>query len=177
MIYLLFKKQWVEHEPEYLSHEQEAVRLEPTLLGAKKSNIKNQRFRIQDGKPVLSIGDIMSRELLHVTHNTPLKVCGSIMKNESVHHLAVFNDGHFCGLISDRDILFARNNDSSAKANADSVATTVVMAIHESAPAGITAKVLLQEGINALPVLDDDLNICGIVTTRDFLRVLSGLIH
>tara|TARA_R110000868_G_scaffold68518_7_gene202575 strand:+ start:13751 stop:14278 length:528 start_codon:yes stop_codon:yes gene_type:complete len=175
MIYLLFKNQWVEHEPDYLSHEQESVRLEPTLVGA-KSNTKNQRFRIHDGKPIISIADIMSRDILHVTHNTPLSVCSSIMKNEGVHHLAVFNDGHFCGLISDRDILFTSHLLTDKK-TAAAVATTVVMAIHENAPAGLTANVLLHEGINALPVLDDDLNICGIVTTRDFLRVLSGLIH
>tara|TARA_R110000868_G_scaffold117600_13_gene312441 strand:- start:11122 stop:11652 length:531 start_codon:yes stop_codon:yes gene_type:complete len=176
MIYLLFKNQWVEHEPDYLSHDNETFRLEPTLVGGSKSNIKSQRFRVQDGKPMISISDVMTREILHVTHNTPLTVCSSIMKNEGVHHLAVFNDGHFCGLISDRDILFTSHKPVHKK-TADAVATTVVMAIHENTPAGLTAKVLLQEGINALPVLDDDLNICGIVTTRDFLRVLSGLIH
>lgn len=177
MFYLLFKNQWVEHELSYLNQESDDARLEATKPGLSgKFNIAHQRFRLKDGVPVVTLADIMSKEILHVTPDTPLSVCRHIMETEGIHHLAVFNDGQFSGLISDRDInLVARLPDAS-KMKASQVTSTIILAASESTTLGRTCQVFLKEGISALPVLNEDLNISGIVTLRDMIRVLGNLL-
>lgn len=86
MLYLLFKNDWVQHTPDYLLPE-------------------NAQSPAIDGKPVVMLADVMSANVLHVSLKTPLIACHHIMKTEGVHHLAVFEDSKFCGLISDRDVL------------------------------------------------------------------------
>lgn len=176
MLYLLFKNDWVEHTPDYLLPENDRPRLEATVAAGHAQNIKNARFHKIDGKPVVMAADLMSSNVLHVSLKTPLIACHHIMKTEGVHHLAVFEDGKFCGLISDRDVLIFAKSELAKKATAADIITTVVLAAHESTTIGRTAKVFLQEGINAMPVLDDELAIVGIITTKDILRFMTSII-
>ncbi len=175
MIYLLFKNQWVDHSPDYLDPSCESTRLEPTLIGAKK-NTKNQRYLLKDGKPLVKMSDIMTTEVLHVTLKTPLKVCAHIMNTEGVHHLGVFDDGQFCGIISDRDIRAVSKLKDFDKILVSQIETTVVMAVSTELGVGQASLIMQNEGINCLPILDDDLNIAGIITSTDLLRVLSNLL-
>jgi len=177
MFYLLFKNQWVEHELSYLTQEADQARLDATQPGLNKPyNVANQRFRLKDGVPVITLSDIMSKEILHVTPETPLNVCQHIMDQEAVHHLAVFKDGQFSGLISDRDIKLVARIPNSSKMKAMEVSSTIILAANENTTVGRTCQVFLKEGISALPILDEDLNICGIVTLRDMIRILSHLL-
>lgn len=176
MIYLFFKNQWVEHVPEYLGADTEKARLEPTLTGQGHVNTKNQRYILKDGKPLIKLSDIMTRDLLHVSLKTPIKVCTHIMNNEGVHHLAVFDDGQFCGIISDRDLRTVSKLSNLDKILVEQIETTVVMGASSELTVGQASLIMKNESINCLPVLDEDLNLAGIVTSSDLLRVLSNLV-
>lgn len=176
MIYILLKNQWVEHTPDYLSIDCEKARLEPTLTGVGKINTKNQRLLIQNDRVTITLNDIMSPEILHVSLKTPVKVCSHIMNTEGVHHLAVFDDGKFCGIISDRDIKTISKLPNLDKISVSNIETTVVMAAKSDLSVGQACVVMKNESINCLPVLDEDLNLVGIATSSDMLRVLANLI-
>ncbi|PIP88904.1 MAG: hypothetical protein COW01_04940 [Bdellovibrionales bacterium CG12_big_fil_rev_8_21_14_0_65_38_15] len=176
MIYLLFKNQWVEHTPEYLHPDFEKARLEPTLVGQHHVNTKNQRYLLKDGKPLIKLSDIMTRDLLHVSLKTPIKVCSHIMNHEGVHHLAVFDDGQFCGIISDRDLRTVSKLSNLDKILVEQIETTVVMGASIELTVGQASLIMKNESINCLPLLDEDLNLAGIVTSSDLLRVLSNLV-
>lgn len=173
MFYILLKNQWVEHFPDYLGEDSERARLESTLPSGHAMNVKAQRFYIKNGQPVVIVADLMSSNVLHVSSQTPLVVCRHIMETEGVHHLAVFDNGHFSGLISDRDILAISSKLEAKKMVANSITTTVVMGVDQSTTVGQVGRVFLQEGINAMPVLDEEMGIIGIITTRDLLRFLT----
>lgn len=176
MVYLLFKNQWVEHTPDYLDADCEKARLDPTLIGSHKINTKNQRYILKDGKPLIKLCDIMTRDLLHVSLKTPIKACSHIMNIEGVHHLAVFEDGQFCGIISDRDIRTISKLSNLDKIHVDQIETTVVMGASTELSVGQASLIMRNESINCLPILDEDLNLAGIVTSSDLLRVLSNLV-
>jgi CBS domain-containing protein len=53
--------------------------------------------------------------------------------------------------------------------------TSPVFSIRESATLAQVATLMLDQGVNPVPVVDDDLNITGIVSRGDLVRVIARL--
>lgn len=116
------------------------------------------------------VSTVMSADLLTATPDTSLEEVRDVLKERGFHHLPVVDeDGRLLGLISHTDVGRAKPGD-----------VTVAHLMRDGAPVTVRADdhlelaiaMLAGGSIHALPVIDDDGFLAGIVTTSDLLRRL-----
>lgn len=172
MFYILLKNEWVEHVPDYISQECHRPRVEKTLIGGAQSNLKGRAPAI-DSTSKSYVGQVMSRNLMAVDAQDDLEKCFNIMKKNNIHHLIIEKENQFSGLISDRDLSLFSKVPNGDKMPVHAIASTVIMAVSEDAYIGQASLALLKESVSCLPVLNEDLEVSGIITTRDILKVCA----
>jgi len=125
----------------------------------------------------LTLGDMMTRNVKTLREDESLTAADWDMVVGEIRHLPVVDAAQrVIGMVSDRDILRAGGLErvSIARIMARGVRTGTA-----TTPAVDAAIRLLQAKQNALPVVDDDGRLVGIVTTTDFVelahRALAGL--
>jgi acetoin utilization protein AcuB len=125
----------------------------------------------------------LSRPVVTVRADAPLREARELMASHGIHHLLVEDRGRLVGIISDRDVARATSPyaDRAASSTRDEatldqpvyhVATFRLHVIDRHAPIEEAAAIFVERSISALPVIDERGDICGIVTTRDALRGL-----
>jgi acetoin utilization protein AcuB len=129
---------------------------------------------------MMLVQDIMQRDVVAVTPETPLAGVVGFLQRRGVRHLPVTDRGRLVGIISDRDLKSAiasvATSESAAPPSrlehltaADIMARTLVtiapmFAVEEAARLMVTRK------ISALPVTEDG-HLVGIVTDSDVLHL------
>jgi CBS domain-containing protein len=101
------------------------------------------------------------------------------MTIDEIRHLLVIDvDGRLVGIVSDRDILRAREHNTT-DAPLGRIMNREVMSVGPATPAAFAVERMMRGKYSALPVVDDSGRPIGIVTSTDFLeiayRALTGL--
>ena len=134
----------------------------------------------------MKVLDIMTPKVMCVYKTDSLAKASTLMNETDSHHLIVVEaDGSLVGIISDRDCKQAiaspfstfderRQTAFSTKILVERIMTPVPVTIIPSASVQEAANLMLEKGINALPVMHDGA-VIGIVTSTDLLRVLVWL--
>ncbi|UYV12949.1 MAG: CBS domain-containing protein [Phycisphaera sp.] len=132
----------------------------------------------------MRIEDIMTREVITASMDDSLESVRDLFTRYRFRHMPITGDkGELVGIISDRDMLanvspFAGTiNERPADANSLRRKAHQIMSRHpETAPMALHAEraalIMLQQRISALPIVDPDGILVGIVTMRDILRFL-----
>jgi acetoin utilization protein AcuB len=132
-------------------------------------------------KPVLLARDLMSSPVYTLSSDRPASEAWAEMTRRSIHHLPVTSvHGILVGIISDRDLLrqvpelTATTSLSQAahRTLADLMTRRVVSAAPTTNVRDI-ARLMLDERIHAVPILDGQRRLVGILTTRDLLRGIA----
>lgn len=151
----------------YLKNDFEKARLEPTLVHGEskhesKAGTKVDFFAI----------DVMSSPVKTLSVDSKLEDVRTLMKLDGIRHVPITKNGKFIGMISDRDLLKLdlAGTFSFLKAE-DAMNTLVVVASEETSLAHI-ARVLLEEKISALPVINDKHHLTGIISRSDILKIV-----
>lgn len=128
---------------------------------------------------MLTLGEMMTIEIKTLNEDDSLELADWDMTLGEIRHLPVVDrDRRVVGMVSDRDVLRA-----ALTHHQQSVAIAEIMThdVHASLPstAAIDAAVWLAESKrSALPVVDGEGKLLGIVTTTDFIelarRALAG---
>lgn len=101
----------------------------------------------------------------------------AVFEKSRFHHLPIINKSQqICGIISDRDLLrhaVAHRHDTKfgSKVIASIMRRTVITATAETEIRTI-AEVMTQRSFGALPIVDKDQQVIGIVSRSDILRTL-----
>lgn len=131
----------------------------------------------------MHVGRIMKTDLVTVPPIISLNEAQKIIADRSIDHLLVVDArGKLVGMVSDRDL--KKSSASSAttlskhelnylleKTPVDVIMTKRIIAITPGTTIERAARIMQENNISALPVVDDD-KLAGIITTSDVLDVL-----
>jgi acetoin utilization protein AcuB len=131
----------------------------------------------------MTVDAIMSRDVETVAPDVTLMEIQEVLRKRGFRHLLVVEDGALVGVISDRDVLrvispfldtlseSARDVKTLMRPASDVMRSDPVSASPDTSVED-AASMLLEHTISCLPVIGDDAQIQGIVTSKDLLRCL-----
>lgn len=123
--------------------------------------------------------DIMQSPVSFCSPEASLREVWEIFSEKRFRHLPVSRDGQtLLGLISDRDVLRHAPSVATPRPGGPShspvkeMMVTRLLTGHPNTEIRTIARVLLEERIGCLPILDDEHRLVGIITRSDVLRTL-----
>lgn len=118
----------------------------------------------------LTVNDLMTTAIVTVRSNETVREAHADMQLGMFRHLPVVDErGRLVGILSDRDILR-----TLARPKATLVAevmTREVVTVRPEQAAHVAAKLMVDRTIGALPVVNDEGKMIGLLTLTDFLEV------
>ena len=130
------------------------------------------------------IKEIMTRDVVTVKPEETIAVVSEKMNSLTAHHMPVVENGKIAGMISMNDIhkmehhFTIFNNPEAQDSNrqlfasmlAKDIMTTSVTTIHEDDNVGKAVDLLLENLFHALPVINHEEQLVGIITTFDLIK-------
>jgi len=161
------------------SKEQERQVANHTALLAQQA-YQQQVHQAPAPKPALLAQDLMTSPVTWLPSDSTLLEAWMVMKRKGIHHLPVTSmHGALVGLVSDRDLLpCAHELESSSSPGPSSEHTLAqVMSNHVLSAIPTTelreiARLMLDEYVSAIPIVDNSRHPVGILTTSDILRAI-----
>lgn len=134
----------------------------------------------------MKISKYMSTSLITTTPDTTVKDAFLAMKNNRVRHLPVVDGEELVGIISDRDLRRPRWVDAmddwtayyqiNDETTVDAVMTKNPEVVHTYERIFRAVRVFREQRYGALPVLDKNEELAGIISPHDLLGALEELL-
>ena len=139
----------------------------------------------------MKVEDVMTRDVITVRPETSLKEVASILAGKGISGVPVVNEASgLVGVVSEGDILFKERPPSSRRRplawlldpyemegqlklearTAEEAMTSPAKTIAPDRVVGAAAAMMVEAGVNRLPVVDADGRLVGIVTRADLVR-------
>lgn len=125
--------------------------------------------------------DIMTADVFYVNYEDTISKAETLMKNENIRHVPVVQDGKYVGMITEGKILeyTIRNLYNRDRLDKDSEGLHIsdykkimirdLPFLYPEDSIAKATELMLKKKIDALPVIDWDKNLVGIVTSIDLL--------
>ena len=132
------------------------------------------------------VGDRMSRPVISVSPETPIHDALALFRKEHIRRAPVIKDGKMVGIISDRDLLNAspspvttlsvwEMNYLLSKVTVKEVMTKKVLTVKEDTPIEEAARIMADNKIGGLPVVNAENSVVGIITETDLFKIFLEL--
>ncbi len=170
------------HAPAPSAHVDEHAEEEPeTSADTSAARSAAQRYREVAGEDpshrarVRSAAQLMTSPVIALGPEAPLADAARLLNEHGFHHLPVVDDAQrIVGILSDRDLL--RGGQAAAARHGrgrvgDLMSTELLTATPDTSLREV-ARVMTEERIGALPLVDEEQHLLGILTTTDILRGL-----
>ena len=113
---------------------------------------------------------IMSSRVICIHQNQNTQIAQQLMQSHNFHHLPVIDQqAQLQGLISDRDLLI---NGARSNTTVTSVMQRKVLCAARHTPIREIAEAMLEYRIGALPLIDSNNKVEGIITRHDILQAV-----
>ena len=127
----------------------------------------------------MQIKNLMSEDLITIDKDQNLSDALKLLRKHNVSRLPVTNNKELVGIISERDIadkLGSSKYESmpASRLHISSVMVKDVFTVPQTMQLDEVAKLMLENGIGSVPVMDDD-NMVGIVSKADFVTLAVGI--
>ena len=109
---------------------------------------------------------IMVRDYPSVEVDADIKTVARTLVERDIHHLPVVRGGRLVGIITPADLL-EHIGGLGVDRPVEDVVRSPCVAIHESTPINVASEIMRLGKVFALPVLDSESRLTGIVTDRD----------
>jgi acetoin utilization protein AcuB len=113
-----------------------------------------------------TVSSLMTAPVITAAPEDTIAEARLAMARAWIRHLPVVDDGRVVGILSDRDLRSADDGESVA-----SSMTRDPHTVFRDTPARDAAALMIQYRIDALPVVDADMRLLGVVTSTDLLFV------
>jgi CBS domain-containing protein len=122
------------------------------------------------------VGNLMSVDPVVIDAEAPITEAEQLLKSYRISGLPVVQDGGLVGVISQTDLLNARSSELIG-ANWERVRVRHLMSrpavtVHLSTTVSRAARLMLDEHIHRVVVVDDDGSPAGVLTTSDLLHTI-----
>ena len=137
-----------------------------------EENVESRGHRLAD-RPT-TVADVMTRHVITLNPHHSFSDSVSLMAKHSFRHFLVVDAaGRLVGVVSDRNVLrvLARTTNWNATSVSQFMTRDVITAEPETEISVAVGK-MLSKRINCLPVVDEENNVCGVITSTDFLKTL-----
>ena len=117
------------------------------------------------------ISSIMSTDLITIGPDDTLDKVRAIFLSKRIHHLPVVEAGMIVGLLTTYDLFKLTSQDTSLnKIQVRDGMTTKLAKLKPTAKIGTAAELFLLNLFHAIPVVDDDDKLLGLITSFDVLK-------
>ena len=123
----------------------------------------------------IRVGDVMTRDVITLSPDHSFQEALTLIARHRFRHLLVVKpDGYLIGVLSDRDLLrsMSREPHWDGATVAEVMKTQLVTVQSETLLSTAIAEMLTRR-INCLPVVDTEMQVCGILTSTDLLRAFQ----
>ena len=131
------------------------------------------------------VKDRMSKPVISVPPDMPILDALKLMQRERIRRVPVVKGGSMVGIISDKDILNAGPSDATSlsvwemnylmsKIMVRDIMTRDVMTVRADTPIEEAARIMADNKIGGLPVLDNE-RVVGLITETDLFKILLEL--
>lgn len=131
----------------------------------------------------MNVRHIMSTRVVTIEMDDKLEEVKRIFESTGFHHLLVVEDGKLCGVVSDRDLLRALSPYIGSMVETARDVATLNRRVHQimsrkpltlgpDAAIRDAIRLLSDNPISCVPIVDERLRPVGIVSWRDVLRAL-----
>jgi acetoin utilization protein AcuB len=131
----------------------------------------------------------MSKPVVTVEKNDSMQQAATLMKENRIRLLPVVDKGKLCGILSDRDLKRASASDATSldvhellylisKIKVADIMTRDVVTVHQDWTVEEAADLMLARKISGAPVVDDQGQLCGVITQTDLFKAtlyITGL--
>jgi len=133
----------------------------------------------------VNVRDLMTKEPLTVSLDTPVVEARRTMVDRRIRHLLVTDGGRLAGIVTDRDIRLNLPSPATSlsvweinyllgRMTVGSIMTSTVITVESGRDAVAAARLMLDHKIGALPVVDAG-TVVGILTETDILRAFATM--
>jgi acetoin utilization protein AcuB len=140
----------------------------------------------------MRVEELMTSKVFIVEQDDLIDRVFFLVHYERIRHLPVVEKGKVIGIVSDRDLYKALGPKSNSSAIGDATGTNTtelhvvskkvrhimrrgVITVNRDTPAADAAALMANNRIGALPVVDKDNKLVGILSATDILRVFSKI--
>jgi len=117
------------------------------------------------------ISTIMTKKVFTLSPEDTLSKVREILLNERFHHLPVVKDKKLLGIITSYDLTKSPHDvDDYDRIKVKDIMTTKLATLGPNELIGAAAQVFLEHLFHGLPIVDEEHNLVGIVTTHDILK-------
>jgi CBS domain-containing protein len=138
----------------------------------------------------MNICDIMTKHPAHIGPNASIFAALNLLKDLDVRHLPVVENGQLVGIISDKDLksLSAQELERASLDSTNFDLTSVlqqpvsdfmsgnIFFVSPEAPIAEAIDIMLDQRIGAVPVVDLDNSLVGVVSYVDILRAATKVL-
>ncbi len=116
--------------------------------------------------------EIMTTELITIAPDTPLKKAREILGTYRIHHLPIVNENNvLLGLVTTWDLFKLEMSPAEyADIPVSEIMTTHLAVLGPEDKIGSAAELFLEHLFQAVPIVDEDRHLLGIVTMFDILK-------
>ena len=118
-----------------------------------------------------SVSTIMTHKVISVSSSETLDKVKSILFEKRIHHLPVVDNNKLVGIITSFDLVKVDSSNYDTVQIKD-IMTTKLAFLKATDKVGTAAEVFLENKFHGIPIVNDDHNLVGIVTTHDVLMHL-----
>jgi len=135
-----------------------------------------------------SIAHVMTKNVITINKATPLSEVGKIFSKSQFHHLPVVDGKELIGILSYQDLMRVSFEDSFGVKdnqavyevldhflNVEAVMTKDPLVIQEKETIKRAAELLCTGEIHSIPVVNEDHELVGIITSADMIKYLMSL--
>ncbi len=133
------------------------------------------------------VADIMTREVITIGEHDDLSGVEQAMERFGFRHLPVVERGVLVGLVTHRDLMRAsvsslevaaaeRDDGLKRRARAGDIMKRDVATVRADTPLSQAARVMRDRRIGALPVVDKQKRVVGLVSKSDYLKLAIRLL-